>query len=226
MAFLDAFMENNLEKVGHLCSSYPNIAPVGSNRFLNKSLDKMIKKYVEAFSVPTSLIPQTCAKRASADIYYWVKQMFTEDEHSFSLENWRQFIEKRFGSSQELRHQLINNLFNFDITEAQHWNEVFGFSYFDIQETEVQEDWETETVLVKDKNQNLVVPLKNEVLHSDGDPEEEWNRLSEDTNLDEDDKDKYYKMKILNDKLVFVNTQEAFKDFLKTLRTEDAASLA
>ena len=225
VAFLDTFMENNLEKVGQLCSSYPDIVPVGSNRFLNKSLDKMIKKYVEAFSVPASLIPQTCAKRASADLYYWVKQMFTEDEHSFSLDNWRHFIEKRVGSSQELRHQLINNLFNFDIAEAQHWNNVFGFSYFDIQETEVQEDWETETVLVKDKNHNLAVPFKNEVPPLDGDPKEEWNGLSEDTNLDEDDKDKYYEMKISNDKLVFVNTQEAFKDFLKTLTTEDAVGV-
>ena len=225
VAFLDTFMENNLEKVGHLCSSYPDIAPVGSNRFLNKSLDKMIKKYVEAFSVPTSLIPQTCAKRASADLYYWVKQMFTEDEHSFSLDNWRQFIEKRVGSSQELRHQLINNLFNFDITEAQHWNEVFGFNYFDIQETEGQEDWETETVLLKDKNHNLAVPFKNEVPPLDGDPDEEWNELGENTNLDEDDKDKYYKMKISNDKIVFVNTEDAFKDFLKTLGTEDAVGV-
>ena len=78
---------------------------------------------------------------------------------------------------------------------------------------------------MKDKNYNLVVPFKNEVPPLDGDPKEEWNGLSEDTNLNEDDKDKYYKMKISNDKLVFVNTQEAFKDFLKTLTTEDAVGV-
>ena len=225
VAFLDTFMENNLEKVGQLCSSYPNIVPTGSNRLLNKSLDKMIKKYVEAFSVPASLIPQTCAKRSSADLYYWVKQMFTEDEHSFSLENWRQFIEKRVGSSQELRHQLISNLFNFDIAEAQHWNEVFGFNYFDIQETEDQEDWEEEVILVEDKNHNLADPSKKEVNPVDGDLEDEWNGISEGTNLDELEKDNYYKMKISDDKLVFVNTLEAFEDFLNILRTEDAVGV-
>jgi len=44
-----------------------------------------------------------------------------------------------------LKRQLINNLFNFSIREAQYWDKKSGFSYFDVKdESEAVEDWEAE----------------------------------------------------------------------------------
>ena len=72
-----------------------------------------------------------------------------------------------------LKQQLVNNLFSFDINEAKHWNDIFGFNLFDRQESE-EEDWEEEVenpkkeakeakkkevglCVQKDKNDNFVV---------------------------------------------------------------------
>ena len=52
--------------------------------------------------------------------------------------------------NEALKHQLVNNLFSFDINEAKHWNDVFGFNLFDWQESE-DEDWEEEIENPKEK---------------------------------------------------------------------------
>ena len=83
---------NTVEKISDLTQAYPDVEPVGSNRFFSKPLDKMIKKYAEMFNVDPSYYPISTGKRASADLYYWVKQMFTQEEHAFTLTNWRDFI--------------------------------------------------------------------------------------------------------------------------------------
>ena len=93
-----------MEKISNLTQAYPDVEPVGSNRFLSKPLDKMIKKYAEMFNVDPSYFPITTGKRASADLYYWVKQMFTQEEHAFTLTNWRDFIAMKVGDNEALKY--------------------------------------------------------------------------------------------------------------------------
>ena len=92
LTWLDAFHENTVERISDLTRAYPDVEPAGSNRFFSKPLDKMIKKYADMFNVNPSYYPISTGKRASADLYYWVKQMFTQEEHAFTLTNWRDFI--------------------------------------------------------------------------------------------------------------------------------------
>lgn len=109
--------------------------------------------------------------------------------------------------NEALKHQLVNNLFSFDINEAKHWNDVFGFNLFDRQDSE-DEDWEEEIenpkkeakikeveVCVKDRNDNFEV---KEVV-------EQWGSDDED----------YHKLKLASDKVVMVDTKDGFEDFLK-----------
>merc|ERR1719339_609196 len=122
--------------------------------------------------VDPSYYPISTGKRASADLYYWVKQMFTQEEHAFTLTNWRDFIAMKVRDNEVLKQQLVNNLFSFDINEAKHWNDVFGFNLFDRQVSE-DEDWEEEIenpkkeakikevdVGVKDRNDNFEAKIK------------------------------------------------------------------
>ena len=107
--------------------------------------------------------------------------------------------------SEVLKQQLVNNLFSFDINEAKHWNDVFGFNFFDRQESE-DEDWEEEIqnpkkevkvkeVCVKDKNDNF---KEKEVV------EEQWGGDDED----------YHKLKLGRENIVVVDTKDGFEDFL------------
>ena len=73
----------------------------------------MIKKYAEMFNIDPSHFPISMGKRASADLYYWVKQMFTQEEHAFTLTNWRDFMAMKVRDSDALKQQLVNNLFSF-----------------------------------------------------------------------------------------------------------------
>jgi len=207
LTWLDAFHENTVERISDLTRAYPDVEPAGSNRFFSKPLDKMIKKYAEMFNVNPSYYPISTGKRASADLYYWVKQMFTQEEHAFTLTNWRDFIAMKVRGNEALKHQLVNNLFSFDISEAKHWNDVFGFNLFDRQDSE-DEDWEEEIenpkkeakikevdVCVKDRNDNFEV---KEVV-------EQWGSDDED----------YHKLKLASEKVVMVDTKDGFEDFLK-----------
>jgi len=207
LTWLDAFHENTVERISDLTRAYPDVEPAGSNRFFSKPLDKMIKKYAEMFNVNPSYYPISTGKRASADLYYWVKQMFTQEEHAFTLTNWRDFIAMKVRGNEALKHQLVNNLFSFDINEAKHWNDVFGFNLFDRQDSE-DEDWEEEIenpkkeakikevdVCVKDRNDNFEV---KEVV-------EQWGSDDED----------YHKLKLASEKVVMVDTKDGFEDFLK-----------
>ena len=92
LTWLDGFHENTVEKISDLTQAYHDVEPVGSNRFFSKPLEKMIKKYAEMFNIDPCYFPISMGKRASADLYYWVKQMFTQHEHAFTLTNWRDFI--------------------------------------------------------------------------------------------------------------------------------------
>jgi len=207
LTWLDAFHENTVERISDLTRAYPDVEPAGSNRFFSKPLDKMIKKYAEMFNVNPSYYPISTGKRASADLYYWVKQMFTQEEHAFTLTNWRDFIAMKVRGNEALKHQLVNNLFSFDINEAKHWNDVFGFNLFDRQDSE-DEDWEEEIenpkkeakikkvdACVKDRNDNFEV---KEVV-------EQWGSDDED----------YHKLKLASEKVVMVDTKDGFEDFLK-----------
>jgi len=207
LTWLDAFHENTVERISDLTRAYPDVEPAGSNRFFSKPLDKMIKKYAEMFNVNPSYYPISMGKRASADLYYWVKQMFTQEEHAFTLTNWRDFIAMKVRGNEALKHQLVNNLFSFDINEAKHWNDVFGFNLFDRQDSE-DEDWEEEIenpkkeakikevdVCVKDRNDNFEV---KEVV-------EQWGS----------DDEAYHKLKLASEKVVMVDTKDGFEDFLK-----------
>jgi len=217
LTWLDAFHENTVEKISDLTQAYPDVEPVGSNRFFSKPLDKMIKKYAEMFTVDPSYYPISTGKRASADLYYWVKQMFTQEEHAFTLPIWRDFIAMKVRDNEVLKQQLVNNLFSFDINEAKHWNDVFGFNFFDRQESE-EEDWEEEIenpkeevkikeveVYVKDRNDNFEV---KEV-------EEQWGGDDED----------YHKLKLGREKVVMVDTKDGFEDFLKSIEGVSAVGV-
>ena len=111
-----------------------------------------------------------------------------------------------------LKQQLVNNLFSFDINEAKHWNDIFGFNLFDRQESE-EEDWEEEVenpkkevkgaqkevglCVQKDKNDNFEV---KEVV-------EQWGSENED----------YHKLKLPRENVVMVDTKDCFEDFLKNI---------
>ena len=127
VAYLDSLHEHSAERVARLCALYPDIKPTGRTKLAHKPLDKMIRRLAEEFGLETSLYPLTCASRASADLSYWVRQMFTGTEHQLSLVNWRELVERKVGGDDKLRHQLVNNLLNYDVGEAVHWNSVFGF---------------------------------------------------------------------------------------------------
>ena len=197
-----------MEKISNLTQAYPDVEPVGSNRFLSKPLDKMIKKYAEMFNIDPSHFPISMGKRASADLYYWVKQMFTQEEHAFTLTNWRDFMAMKVRDSDALKQQLVNNLFSFDINEAKHWNDIFGFNFFDHQQEHEEEDWDEEVkkpneeakekveACIKDKNDNFEV--REEVK------EEQWGS---------DDKD-FYKLKLAREDVVMVDTKDSFEAFL------------
>ena len=109
-----------------------------------------------------------------------------------------------------LKQQLVNNLFSFDINEAKHWNDIFGFNLFDRQESE-EEDWEEEVenpkkeakkkevglCVQKDKNDNFVV---KEVM-------EQWGSENED----------YHKLKLPRENILMVDTKDCFENFLKSM---------
>ena len=112
-----------------------------------------------------------------------------------------------------MKQQLVNNLFSFDINEAKHWNDIFGFNLFDRQESE-EEDWEEEVenpkkeakepkqeevgvCVQKDKNDNFEV---KEVV-------EQWGSENED----------YHKLKLPKENILMVDTKNSFEDFLKNM---------
>jgi len=206
LTWLDAFHGNTVEKISDLTQAYPDVEPVGSNRFFGKPLDKMIKKYAEMFNVDPSYYPISTGKRASTELYYWVKQMFTQEEHAFTLTNWRDFIAMKVRDNEALKHQLVNNLFSFDINEAKHWNDVFGFNLFDRQESE-DEDWEEEI-----ENPKEEVKIKEvEVYVKDRNDNFEGKEIVEQWGSDDED---YHKLKLAREKVAMVDTKDGFEDFL------------
>ena len=90
--FLDDLSVDSCIQVSEIIQRYPRIKPIGASKLSGKPLDKMIKKYAEMFNIDPCYFPISMGKRASADLYYWVKQMFTQEEHAFTLSNWRDFI--------------------------------------------------------------------------------------------------------------------------------------
>merc|ERR1719234_2232661 len=210
LTWLDGFHENTVEKISDLSQAYPDVEPVGSNRFFSKALDKMIKKYAEMFHIDPYYFPISMGKRASADLYYWVKQMFTQEEHAFTLTNWRDFIAMKVRDNDTLKQQLVNNLFSFDIKEAKHWNDIFGFNLFDRQESE-EEDWEEEAgnpkKEVKKKEVGVSVQKYNNDNFEAKKVVEQWGSEDED----------YHKLKLPRENVVMVDTKDSFEDFLKNM---------
>ena len=211
MSWLDGFQESTVEKISELTQTFPEVEPVGSNRFFSKSLDKMIKKYAEMFNIDFAHFPITMSKRASAELYYWVKQMFTQEEHAFTIANWRDFIAMKVRGNEVLKLQLVNNLFSFDINEAKHWNDVFGFHLFDRQSSE-EEDWDEEVENPTRKAKKISVIQEKEQAKDRNDNFEESKEVYERWGNDDGD---FYKLKLPKEDVVMVDTKELFEEFLR-----------
>ena len=117
-----------------------------------------------------------------------------------------------------LKEQLVNNLFSFDINEAKHWNDVFGFNLFDRQESE-EEDWEEEIENpkeeVKIKEVEVCVKDRNDNFEVDKEVEEHWGGDDED----------YHKLKLGREKVAMVDTKDGFEDFLKSIEGVSAVGV-
>jgi len=211
ISWLDGFQESTVEKISELTETFPEVEPVGSNRFFSKSLDKMIKKYAEMFTVDSAHFPITMSKRASAELYYWVKQMFTQEEHAFTIANWRDFIAMKVRGNEVLKLQLVNNLFSFDIDEAKHWNDVFGFHLFDRQSSE-EEDWDEEIENPTRKTKKISVIQEKEQAKDRNDNFEESKEVYERWGNDDGD---FYKLKLPKEDVMMVDTKELFEEFLR-----------
>merc|ERR1719209_833981 len=197
VARLDDLQEGTVEKLSELTKALPHIDPVGSSRLMAKPLGKLVRKYAEMFGVEAACLPRTLARQASTDLYYWVKQRYTPGEHSFTLTNWRDLLEVKVRGSAALQHQLVNNLFAFDICEARRWNDRLGLGYFEETEEEVEE-WKGGGKT--DVNSNVQDPQKEE----EEEEEEELEKVEETC----------YKLTLPHDRIIMVDDKEKLYAFI------------
>ena len=125
IGYLDSFHQQSEQKIAVLCSLYPKIRPIGASKLSKKPLDKLIKRYATAWSLPPSFYPLSVARRAAVDLNYWVKQRYTSDEHNLTLVNWRELLETKVGKDKQLQIQLVEELIRHDTSEAVHWDTYF-----------------------------------------------------------------------------------------------------
>eukprot|EP00092_Neocalanus_flemingeri_P001291 GFUD01001379.1.p1 GENE.GFUD01001379.1~~GFUD01001379.1.p1 ORF type:complete len:908 (+),score=346.11 GFUD01001379.1:285-2726(+) len=177
VSYLDDISEDNIQKVSDLVSKYPMIKPVGVSKLSYKPLDRMIKKMVDKWSLSPTLYPITSTRWAKADLYYWVKQMFSLDSEQTSLQlvNWRELMERKVKDRKEMQELLVNTLFSFDIEEAKHWSSKYELGYFKDQPEVEEIDWgenvmeEAEQVeyyqLTMSKDKIMFVDTRQQFMH-------------------------------------------------------------
>ena len=162
VSFLDYLTEDNAMKVSHLLATYQKLKPLGANKLLVKPLENMVKKLSEKYKLPPETYPLTHARKASHDLYYWVRTMFGPDPSNMSLVNWRELIERKVTDNPVLREQLVNNLLSFDVREAKVWANKFGRELDGlITEESDEESWEPEVNLNEDTFYRLPIKENN-----------------------------------------------------------------
>ena len=196
VAVLDGLVEDSSAAVARLCARYPRVRPTGAAKLVHRSLDKMIKKYSEAYAVPPEVYPLSCERRAATDLSYWVRQMFgSRREHSLSLGNWRDLVERKVGGSEGRRAQLVRELWGLDAAEASYWQRCFDTG-FDNEGSVVDNGFGSENLEFQNTN-------------------------SEKESLD----DSYYQLDLSEDDVILVNTRGAFEDFLTALPGHSAVGV-
>ena len=192
--FLDDLSEDNVIKVSELIQSYPDIGkPIGASKLSHKPLDKMIKKFAEKFNLDSTYFPKSSERWAKVDLYYWIKEMFVNnnnDDHQLQLANWRDLIERKVDNNQVLKEKLVNELYSFDVHEANYWAEKFG--------------WDDKIVKIETNNAN-------------GDEEDWETEINANTCDNQDTSDKYLQLPFSHDNIILVNTRELFSSFLTEL---------
>ena len=129
ISVLDSLHAEGAPAVARLQAQYPAVKPLGAFKLSGKPVDKMIKRYAELFQLPPALYPRTLARRAAADLRYWVKQFYGGGEHTLTRTNWRELVERKVAASPDLQHLLVALLETRDPGEAHHWNTRLRLGY-------------------------------------------------------------------------------------------------
>jgi len=178
VTLLDEISEDR-QKIEDIVTNQPKLAEgnYGVSNLVGKSLDKLMKKMISKFKVPSSAYPLSEHRWACADIYYWVKQMFGIDgDHDLKLINWREIMMKKCGDKVELQRTLIDCLLGCDVKEAKYWSKYYNMKNVRLEaissgESESEEeDWE-EAVDSAKKSTFIQLPLtENQVIMVDSKP--------------------------------------------------------
>ena len=132
--------------VPDLIANYPGIKAIGAHKLNGKSLDKMMKKYAETWTIPSSVFPSSKERWVKTDLSYWIRQMFSASfTFDLELENWREMVISKVGDDKSLQQFLVSEVFNYNQEEGSNLANQFGIEGFEIpEEEEEEEDWETE----------------------------------------------------------------------------------
>ena len=200
--FLDDLSVDSCVQVSEIIQRYPRIKPIGASKLSGKPLDKMIKKYAEKFNIPTSSYPLSSDRWAKADLFYWIKQMFSYEETQLQLTNWREIIEKKVGENRDLQGMLLSELFRCDTNEANFWAAKFGMEDQIVHPTQDdEEDWDADSVNVAPQ------PVTVDVEHSEN---------VEKIKVDEDI---YLHLPFPEDKVIMIDTRDKYLMFLNEVET-------
>ena len=193
--------------VSNLIANYPGIKAIGAHKLSGKPLDKMLKKYAEKWSIPSSVFPCSKERWAKTDLNYWVRQMFSSNfSFDLKLENWREMVTSKVGDDKSLQQFLVSEVFNYNQEEGSRLANQLGIEGFEIaEEEEEEEDWETEIgggVCLESPLQRLKVAAAANVL-------EGWEEVEE--------KEKYLELPIPVEQVVLVDTKDKFLGFISSL---------
>ncbi|XP_059078997.1 exonuclease mut-7 homolog isoform X2 [Tigriopus californicus] len=192
--FLDGITTNNAAQLSALWRSYPWIQ-TKSPRLSGKSLGKLIERLLKKFELDPKMAPLHTKTRTFLAFRY---QVLTKNEPTTRLENWRDLVGEFVGKDLELAYTLVNLLTNGrsidpDFKEAQFWANKLDLDRRRLPYG-IDDDFE-------------------DPLSGNGDDADE--------NWDEDQNGgKFYALRLPRERILMIDTQPAFRDFLAVLAEE------
>jgi len=148
--YLDSLGEQgqNLERVSDLCKRYPLVVRQECAKLRGKTLDRLIKRLAELFNVSADNYPGLADRLAKADLRHWVHNRYNDSDLEVGLQNWRDLMVKKVGTSWEMKNELVNLLLMYDPEEAKYWANNLNVKKHLLEEKQqVEEDWENDTTL-------------------------------------------------------------------------------
>lgn len=235
--------ELNLQKVSDICKGYPELKAKNTSRLQGKPLAKFIESLVAKYDLNgSSVAPKHFKQKAINDLRYWVSE---KTSPKMRIENWRELIESKVRSDDDLKKKLLELLVDgrttgdYDVPEAFYWAEKLDINTSDrpwsvqqyVAESQMsglsisEENWDDDDEVWE--RQSPLKQATNGAASNDWQAADmDWNtKASQDSNNTTTEGSGYYPLKVGKEKIYFINSCAQFDEFLKSIKTESLTAV-